>query len=92
MFYRFGRSRAGTRPPLLQVWISGNVFVRFYAVFCDFGSPLELLLAPFGLLFSVNWRTSSGLVKNGLPGPKMSRQQPHPGAFRVPIRRISGAV
>ena len=54
MFYRFGRSRAGTRPPLLQVWISGSVFVRFYAVFCDFGSPLQLLWAPSGTLLGVN--------------------------------------
>ena len=34
--------------------ISGNVFIRFYAVHDVFGSPMEFLLVPFGNLFSVN--------------------------------------
>jgi len=44
-----------------QVLISGGVFTRFCAIFCDFGGHLGSLWAPLGTLFRVN----------GAPGSRM---------------------
>jgi len=48
IFSGFGGPMPALVSPLFQVRISGCVFNGLYADFCDFGSPLGSLLAPFG--------------------------------------------
>ena len=52
--FRFGRARVGTFSSSLPGLDSGCVFMRFYVIFFDFGSPLELLWAPLGAPFRAN--------------------------------------
>jgi len=54
IFSGLGRPWTALLRPLFQAWISGCVFIRFYLVFCDFGSPLGSLWAPLGDPFRAN--------------------------------------
>ena len=52
--FMFWSSPAGTFSCIFPGGDLGYVFNGFYAVFCDFGSPLGSLWAPFGPPFSRN--------------------------------------
>ena len=55
---------------LFQAWISGCVFIRFHATFCDFGAHLGSLWLPFGLPFFVDLASSfrvGAKVASGVP-------------------------
>jgi len=76
IFPGFGGPRSALLRPLFQVRISVCVFNVFYAVFCDLGSPLGSLLAPFGppffgelaIQFRIGEKVASGVAKESLLG------------------------
>jgi len=74
--FRFWRSQVGTSSSTFPGPDSGRAFKGFYAVFCDLGSPLGALLAPFGppflgelaIQFRIGEKVASGVVKESLLG------------------------
>ena len=96
IFSGFGGPRSALLRPLFQVRILGCVFIVFYADFCDFGSSLGSLLAPFGppflgelaIRFRIGEKVASGVAKESLLGAFGY----HLGGFLVIFRRIQAAI
>ena len=94
IFSGFGGPRSALLRPLFQVRISGCFFNGLYAVFCDLGSPLGSLLAPFGppflgelaISFRIGEKVASGVPKESLLGAFGH----HLGGFLVIFWRIQG--
>ena len=90
--FRFWRSQVGTSSSTFPGLDSGCVFNVFYVVFCDFGSHLGSLLAPFGppflgelaTSFRIGEKVASGVPKEQLLGAFGH----HLGGFWVTFWRI----
>jgi len=89
IFSGFGGPRSALLRPHFQARIPGCVFNGFYTDFCDFGSPLGSLLAPFGppffgklaTRFRIGEKVASGVAKESLLG-----------AFWSPFGRLFGDI
>ena len=94
--FRFWRSQVGTCSSTFPGPDSECVFNGFYAVFCDFGSPLGSLLAPFGppflgelaVRFRIGEKVASGVPKESL----FCAFGHHLGGFLVIFRRIQASI